>query len=68
MMKGGFLIGATAYVLLTPSAQPVQWVEYADERKVFSGEWVKVNRAEKHQITTYRCEGCGYLESYAHEA
>lgn len=29
------------------------------------GEWLDINAANMRVITTYRCSGCGYLESYA---
>ena len=40
-----------------------QWVEGAPERGFLSV--IKTNDRDKFQVTTYRCAGCGYLESYA---
>lgn len=39
------------------------WVEGAPEKKLFSGLRTKGRRVLP--LTTYRCEKCGYLESYA---
>jgi hypothetical protein len=39
------------------------WVEGPPKRSFWAG--LKVPRAIQHPITTYRCPGCGYLESYA---
>ncbi len=44
-----------------PSEQ--QWVEGAPERSFWTG--LKTKGREIFKVTTYRCEGCGYLESYA---
>jgi hypothetical protein len=40
------------------------WVEGAPEPSHWSGikNW---SARKKFQVTTYRCSGCGYLESYA---
>jgi len=40
-----------------------QWVEGEPERSFWTG--IKTRGREKFQVTTYRCSGCGYLESYA---
>jgi hypothetical protein len=39
------------------------WVEGPPQRSFWTG--LKVERGTQHPITTYRCAGCGYLESYA---
>jgi hypothetical protein len=41
-----------------------QWVEGAPEKSVWTG--LKTTARAVLPVTTYRCEGCGYLESYAH--
>ena len=41
-----------------------QWVEGAPERSFWTG--VKTKGKVQHVVSTYRCERCGYLESYAH--
>ena len=40
-----------------------QWVEGAPERSFWTGVRVKGRRVLP--VVTYRCEGCGYLASYA---
>jgi hypothetical protein len=46
-----------------------EWVEGAPEYGGFweSGFWenLKTKNHKVYQVTTYRCSGCGYLESYA---
>jgi len=39
------------------------WVEGVPEKSFWSG--IKTQGKEQVQIRTYRCAGCGYLESYA---
>ncbi len=39
------------------------WVEGAPERSFWTG--LKTKGKDKHPVITYRCERCGYLESYA---
>ena len=40
-----------------------QWVEGPPERSFWWG--LKTKDKEQHSVRTYRCERCGYLESYA---
>jgi hypothetical protein len=40
-----------------------KWVEGAPETSFWSG--TKTSGKEQIHITSYRCEACGYLESYA---
>jgi len=40
-----------------------QWAEGKPQRSIWTG--LKVASDAKHPVTTYRCERCGYLESYA---
>ena len=40
-----------------------QWVEGQPERSIWTG--IKTKGKERHKVTTFRCERCGYLESYA---
>ena len=39
------------------------WVEGDPERSFWRG--LKTKGKETHAVRTYRCERCGYLESYA---
>lgn len=41
------------------------WVEGAPVKSFWSG--VKVKDKQQFYVATYRCAGCGYLESYAIE-
>ena len=45
------------------TVRPDEWVEGTPERSFWSG--TKLSGTERYQITTYRCDRCGYLESYA---
>ena len=41
----------------------LQWAEGKPQRSIWTG--LKLARDAGHPVTTYRCESCGYLESYA---
>lgn len=43
-------------------AEP-QWMEGPVERSAWTG--IKTKNRDMYNVTTYRCERCGYLESYA---
>ena len=43
-----------------------EWAEGPPERSFWVG--LKLKGKAKHPITTYRCERCGFLESYAKPA
>lgn len=40
-----------------------QWAEGPPRRSIWTG--IKIAKDARHPITTYRCQKCGYLESYA---
>ena len=40
-----------------------QWVEGIPERSFWSG--LRIKNRRKFPVVSYRCEGCGYLASYA---
>ena len=40
-----------------------KWVEGPPTPSFWTG--VKMKGRELHPVVTFRCEGCGYLESYA---
>ena len=42
-----------------------QWVEGAPETNFWTG--LKTKGRESFKVLTYRCDRCGYLESYATE-
>jgi hypothetical protein len=48
------------------SAAEQTWIEGEPEKSFWTG--IKTKDREKHAIETYRCERCGYLESYARRA
>lgn len=48
----------------TPSQQ--KWASGEPERSFWSG--LKLKGKDVLPVTTYRCIGCGYLESYAGDA
>lgn len=43
-----------------------QWVEGTPAKSFWTG--LKTKGRESYQVHTYRCDRCGYLESYATEA
>ena len=45
------------------TAHASKWVEGAPEKSIWTG--VKTRGKNQVQVKTYRCERCGYLESYA---
>ena len=59
-MEAGFIVDHTDYA----STQVETWVE-GEPTKTF---WTGLKIKDRHQmaVTTFRCEGCGYLEAYAH--
>ena len=40
-----------------------KWVAGEPERSIWRG--LKLRGKAPHDVVTYRCKGCGYLESYA---
>jgi len=42
---------------------PATWVEGEPEPSFWTG--TKISGKEQHQVNTFRCPGCGFLESYA---
>lgn len=59
-MEEGFILESEGL----PYRVASRWVEGAPEFGVWSGikNW---HDRKKYQVATYRCAGCGYLESYA---
>ena len=44
---------------------PAEWVEGQPEKSFWDG--IKTKGREVYKVVTFRCEGCGYLESFARE-
>jgi len=61
-MEPGFLIDRGHLNAL----ETAQWVEGEPEKSFWTG--LKTKGRDRHPVTTYRCERCGYLESYADPA
>ena len=40
-----------------------KWVAVEPERSIWTG--LKLRDKARHDVVTYRCKRCGYLESYA---
>jgi hypothetical protein len=57
-MERGFIADLTHGGVVTS-----KWVEGAPEKSFWTG--VKTRDRANVEIQTYRCENCGYLESYA---
>ena len=58
-MEEGFIADMTQQARVKPS----KWVEGQPVKSFWEG--TKISDKEKVEIATYRCTGCGYLESYA---
>ncbi len=48
------------------AVKPSRWVGGPPEKSFWQG--TKTRGKPKFGVTTFRCSGCGYLESYAREA
>ena len=59
-MEPGFMIDRGG----GPRDQQVRWVEGEPTPRFWFGG-VKIQDQEPMRVTTHRCEGCGYLESFA---
>ena len=42
-----------------------KWIKGEPERSIWAG--LKTTDRDAYSVTTYRCDRCGYLESYATE-
>lgn len=60
-MEEGFMLDRGGYNY--PGEQ--QWVEGAPQRSFWTG--LKLDEERLFKVVTYRCVGCGRLESYARE-
>ncbi len=60
-MEEGFILLELSFTNYVPSV----WVEGAPEPSFWT--ITKVKNKTKRRTVTYRCVGCGYLESYANE-
>ena len=58
-MEAGFILDKAHYGMPTVS----EWLEGEPEISFWSG--LKTKNHERHNVVTYRCEECGFLESYA---
>ena len=58
-MSEGFVLDRGAY----DSANTQKWVEGEPKRSFWTG--LKTDNREAYVVTTYRCDRCGFLESYA---
>ena len=59
-MERGFLVDHTH-----GGVAPSEWADGLAERSFWTG--VKMRGRERRRVETFRCESCGYLESYARE-
>lgn len=58
-MEPGAVLDRGDYNALTEQ----EWMEGAIEKSFWSG--IQTKNRERFTVNTYRCERCGYLESYA---
>ena len=61
-MDAGFLLDRRKY---SSPQSTAQWVEGILEWSIWTG--IKTKGREHYLVVTFRCEGCGYLESYARQ-
>ena len=61
-MEAGFLLDRGNYG--SPQAT-AEWVEGAPEWSIWTG--IKTKGHEHYRVVTFRCEGCGHLDSHARE-
>jgi hypothetical protein len=60
-MERGFVVDTAGDIGMLLDA--AYWVEGRPEKSIWTG--LKVMKKEKHYITAYRCETCGFLKFYA---
>jgi hypothetical protein len=60
-MERGFVVDHTYGGVAAP-----EWAEGSAERSFWTG--VNIRNKERHPVETFRCQRCGYLESYARPA
>jgi hypothetical protein len=58
-MEEGFLVDRGEANMV----KPARWVDGAPERSFWTG--TKTRGKEQYRVATFRCDRCGYLESYA---
>ena len=58
-MVEGFIADYTNGAILRPS----DWVEGEPVKSFWTG--TKISDKQQYKVKTFRCENCGYLESYA---
>lgn len=58
-MTGGFVVD----YLPGGNRQVEKWVAGAPKQSFWHG--VDITKESQIEVVTYRCDGCGYLESYA---
>ena len=61
---GGVMSAGFAAVALDGTMTPLLWVEGTLERKSLT-RGAEAEGRLRIQVTTYRCESCGYLKSFA---
>jgi len=60
IMHGGFILDRGMY----DAAHPAEWAEGQPVKSFWKGGLNLTDKAI-YEVTSYRCDGCGYLESYA---
>ena len=58
-MESGFIVDHTAHA----STRVETWVEGKPTTSFWTG--LKIKDRQQFTVTSYRCEQCGYVESYA---
>lgn len=61
LMEEGFILDRAHYNAGTVDT----WVEGEPAKSIWSG--IKVKGKQQFEVKTFRCAGCGFLESYATE-
>lgn len=60
-MEEGLVLDKGDYNMLSEQ----EWMEGPVEKSVWTG--IKTKNRQRLIVQTYRCESCGYLESYANQ-
>lgn len=61
-MEQGLVLDKGDYNMLSEQ----EWMEGPVEKSIWTG--IKTNHRQRLVVETFRCESCGYLESYANQS
>jgi hypothetical protein len=64
-MRAGYLLDKTQPSAFYSQGENLEWIAGEAGKKSFWRQGVRLAGKERRNVVTYRCAGCGYLESYA---